>query len=45
MTRARERLGVRAPRRIIVVDALPRNAMGKIMKHELCRTRRSRQMR
>jgi len=35
MARARERLGVRAPRRIIVVDALPRNAAGKILKTEL----------
>jgi acyl-coenzyme A synthetase/AMP-(fatty) acid ligase len=35
MARARERLGVRAPRRIIVVDALPRSATGKILKHEL----------
>jgi long-chain acyl-CoA synthetase len=37
MERARARLGVRAPRRIIVVDALPRNAAGKIVKHELIR--------
>jgi acyl-coenzyme A synthetase/AMP-(fatty) acid ligase len=35
MAHARERLGVRAPRRIIVVDALPRSATGKILKHEL----------
>jgi long-chain acyl-CoA synthetase len=35
MARARERLGVRAPRRIIVLDALPRSATGKILKHEL----------
>ena len=35
MASARERLGVRAPRRIIVVDALPRNAAGKILKTEL----------
>ncbi len=40
MARARERLGVRAPRRIIVVDALPRNAAGKILKHELDRSDR-----
>ena len=35
MALRRERLGVRAPRKIIVVDALPRNAAGKILKHEL----------
>lgn len=35
MAHARERLGVRAPRRIIVVDALPRSATGKIVKHDL----------
>jgi len=31
----RERLGVRAPRRIELFDALPRNAAGKILKTEL----------
>ena len=35
MARARERLGARAPRRIIVLDALPRNASGKVIKREL----------
>jgi len=35
MTCARERLGVRAPRKIIVLDALPRNAAGKVLKREL----------
>ena len=35
MDRARARLGVRAPRRIIVLGALPRNAAGKVAKHEL----------
>jgi acyl-CoA synthetase (AMP-forming)/AMP-acid ligase II len=35
MARARERLGVRAPRKIFVLDALPRNAAGKIVKQEL----------
>jgi long-chain acyl-CoA synthetase len=35
MARARERLGVRAPRRIFVVEALPRSAAGKILKREL----------
>lgn len=32
---ARERLGVRAPRRLELFDALPRNAAGKILKTEL----------
>jgi acyl-CoA synthetase (AMP-forming)/AMP-acid ligase II len=32
---ARERLGVRAPRKIIVLEALPRNPAGKIAKQEL----------
>jgi acyl-coenzyme A synthetase/AMP-(fatty) acid ligase len=35
MARARARLGMRAPRRIIVPDALPRNASGKVVKREL----------
>jgi len=35
MTCARERLGVRAPRKIIVLDALPRNAADKVLKREL----------
>ena len=35
MVRARARLGVRSPRKIIVLDALPRNAAGKIVKSEL----------
>jgi acyl-CoA synthetase (AMP-forming)/AMP-acid ligase II len=35
LARARERLGVRAPRKIFVVDALPRNATGKVLKREL----------
>lgn len=35
MAWVRERLGVRAPRKIIVLDALPRNTTGKIMKREL----------
>ena len=35
MARARERLGVRAPRRIMVVGALPRNASGKVVRREL----------
>ncbi len=35
MACARKRLGMRAPRRIIVLDALPRNAAGKVVKREL----------
>lgn len=35
LARARERLGVRSPRKIFVVDALPRNATGKVLKREL----------
>jgi len=31
----RRELGVRAPRRIEVVPAMPRNAQGKILKREL----------
>lgn len=32
---AREVLGVRSPRRIFEIEALPRNAMGKILRREL----------
>lgn len=32
---ARAALGVRAPRRVEVLDALPRNAQGKVLKREL----------
>jgi acyl-CoA synthetase (AMP-forming)/AMP-acid ligase II len=32
---ARERLGVRAPRKVVIVAALPRNANGKVLKREL----------
>jgi long-chain acyl-CoA synthetase len=35
MAGARERLGVRAPRRIVVVKALPRSAAGKVLKRDL----------
>jgi acyl-CoA synthetase (AMP-forming)/AMP-acid ligase II len=35
--RARMRLGVRAPRKVLVVDELPRNAGGKVAKAELVR--------
>jgi acyl-coenzyme A synthetase/AMP-(fatty) acid ligase len=31
----RERLGLRAPRRVVVVPSLPRNAAGKVMRHLL----------
>ena len=34
-TYARERLGVRAPRRVVIVDTLPRSANGKVVKREL----------
>lgn len=32
---ARERLGLRTPRRIVVVEELPRNAQGKLSRHSL----------
>lgn len=32
---ARERLGLRAPRKVVVVHALPRNARGKVLRREL----------
>jgi acyl-coenzyme A synthetase/AMP-(fatty) acid ligase len=35
LARVRERLGVRAPRRIFVLEALPRNAAGKVVKSQL----------
>ncbi len=35
MAHAQERLGVRAPRKIFVVGALPRSAAGKIVKRDL----------
>ena len=35
LSRAREALGVRAPRRIVVVDALPRTSTGKVARREL----------
>ena len=35
LTRVREELGVRAPRRIVVVDALPRTSTGKVARREL----------
>ncbi|MCL4744598.1 MAG: fatty acid--CoA ligase family protein [Burkholderiaceae bacterium] len=33
----RERLGVKAPARIVVADRLPRNASGKVLKRELAK--------
>jgi len=35
LEQARERLGMRAPRRILVLETLPRNASGKVVKREL----------
>mgnify|MGYP005819328251 CR=1 FL=1 len=32
---AKEKLGVRGPRKIVLVDVPPRNAMGKVLKTEL----------
>ena len=31
----RERLGTRSPRKIVQVDHIPRNAMGKVLRREL----------
>jgi acyl-coenzyme A synthetase/AMP-(fatty) acid ligase len=31
----RARLGVRAPRKVVVVATLPRNAAGKVLRHAL----------
>jgi acyl-CoA synthetase (AMP-forming)/AMP-acid ligase II len=35
MTFARERLALRAPRRILVVESLPRNSQGKLLRREV----------
>jgi acyl-CoA synthetase (AMP-forming)/AMP-acid ligase II len=35
---AREQLGARAPRKVVIVDALPRNAAGKVVKRDLAAT-------
>lgn len=35
LAHCRARLGLRAPRRVVVVAALPRNAAGKVMRREL----------
>ena len=37
LSRARALLGVRAPRRIVLVDALPRTSTGKVARRELAR--------
>lgn len=37
LLRVRNALGVRAPRRVILVDAIPRNEQGKVMRSELQR--------
>jgi acyl-CoA synthetase (AMP-forming)/AMP-acid ligase II len=38
----KERLAsYKVPRQVVLVDALPRNAMGKVMKPELARSIRS----
>ncbi len=37
-TYCRDRLGPRTPRRIAVLESLPRNAAGKVLKSELART-------
>ena len=33
--RARKELGLRAPRKVIACDALPRNAMGKVVTRDI----------
>jgi acyl-coenzyme A synthetase/AMP-(fatty) acid ligase len=38
MDLCRERLGIRAPRRIVAVDAIPRNKAGKPLRRELARS-------
>lgn len=35
MDYCRQRLGVRAPRKVVLVDALPRNTAGKVLRKEL----------
>jgi acyl-coenzyme A synthetase/AMP-(fatty) acid ligase len=35
LAHCRERLGVRAPRRVVAVDALPRNGAGKVLRGDL----------
>ena len=37
LSRARALLGVRAPRKIVLVDALPRTPAGKVARRELAR--------
>ena len=38
LAHCRARLGLRAPRRVVVVPALPRNAQGKVLRRELAGT-------
>jgi long-chain acyl-CoA synthetase len=42
MSHCSERLGVMAPRRIFIVESLPRNASGKVLRRELAQRIRSR---
>jgi acyl-coenzyme A synthetase/AMP-(fatty) acid ligase len=35
LAHARARLGLRAPRRVLVLEALPRNPQGKVIRSEL----------
>jgi acyl-CoA synthetase (AMP-forming)/AMP-acid ligase II len=37
MTFARERLALRSPRRIVIVEHLPRNSQGKLLRREVAR--------
>ena len=35
LAHCRARLGLRAPRKVVAVDAIPRNAMGKVLRQQL----------
>jgi acyl-coenzyme A synthetase/AMP-(fatty) acid ligase len=35
LAHCRARLGLRAPRKVVVVPALPRNGLGKVLRREL----------
>jgi acyl-CoA synthetase (AMP-forming)/AMP-acid ligase II len=35
LAQCRARLGLRAPRRVVVLPALPRNAQGKVLRRDL----------